>query len=671
MKKAMKKLVVAVLAFTMMAGMFVTAQAAELPVQGLYEQNFDSLYTGIFGGGGWKNRIPVGDDYQMAVCKINGNWDVYSNASEFGNSETGKCLKIAPTGGVELDFELYHGGVSVLEFDIRSKDPLEVATSHVFQLDYRTNAGWEGGLHMNMDNSVTVSGSQKSGNYTMDEWHHVKYVMDVPGNVKAMYFDDEFIYAGTLDSTGTASSVMMVRLTSSDTLCNVYVDNLKINNYAEGTANIAELNVNMPEGDSASVEDMFLTADVCVTNFDAAEKVKFQTSSDNSSWSDIGVAPIVNGVATLTIPQGFVRAQILAGNDYVLATTESVDASALEFTELKKFSMNFSRVTSYDWGSYNYYINANRGGFGTYNPDACQFDFAAVVNTEGVNLNDGIRGECLKLTATSSSEATFHPLGFKEDFLGMTKAAYNAAEGDNYNEKMDAQYVVIQGSFNSPDFNTAKYLFIPHAADVTSANVTWMTECCPVITKNVGEDTTELKIGKDSVIIEKDTWYTVANVIDLKNSTAYMFVDGKYVGKHDFGASYANLLQVRRLTVTLSNVDSTDENSVLYFDDFSVYTVKYPSEIEATDYASDNKVVYSVKNDGTQRNISAITAVYTVEDGVQTLDKAYVTPLSFEAGELYKRASVDIDVTTEGKIVKTLYLKYPSNLTPLCTPHVK
>ena len=671
MKKAMKKLVVAVLALTMCVGMFVTTQAAELPVTGLYEQNFDSLYTGVFGGGGWKNRIPVGDDYQMAVCKLTGNWDVYDNASEFGNSEAGKCLKIAPSGGVELDFELYHSGVSVLEFDIRSKDPLEVATSHVFQLDYRTDVQWESGLHMNMDNSVTVSDSQKSGNYTMDEWHHVKYVMDVPGNVKAMYFDDEFIYAGTLDSSGSASSVMMVRLTSSDTLCNVYIDNLKINNYEDGTANIAELNVNMPEGDSASVEDMFLTADVEATNFDAAEKVKFQTSSDNSSWSDIGVAPIVNGVASLTIPQGYVRAQILAGNDYVLATTDSVDASALEFTELKKFSMNFNLVTSYDWGSYNYYINANRDGFGTYNPDGCQFDFAAVVNTEGINTNDGIHGECLKLTATPSSEATFHPLGQKEDFLGMTSAAYNAAEGDNYNEKMEAQYVVIQGSFNSPDFNTNKYLFIPHAADVSGANLTWMTACCPVISKNVGEDTTELIIGEDSVIIEKDTWYTVANVIDLKNSTAYMFVDGKYAGKYDFSESYANLLQVRRLTVTLSAVDLTDENSVLYFDDFTSYTVKYPSEIEVTDYTADDKVVYSVKNDGTARTISAITTVYTVENGVMTLDKAYVTPMSFEAGEFYKRTSADIDVSTDGKVVKTLYLNYPANITPLCAPHVK
>lgn len=516
--------------------------------------------------------------------------------------------------------------------------------------------------------SINTSGSV-NGKATIlpKTWHNFRYIFDYQG--ESVYFykllDHQLIEVTKL-AASDFGMLNYIYLPNQLT----YYDNVRIAKY--DTAPSVSLSVGgAAAADTFTVGNLFTRATATLTNCPMATSVVFKNNGNVIATAPVGA----DGTASAGVIPGDITAHVMCGaNEVTVSSTVSVEG--VSGTQSKYFSMDFTNVVNHPscyadgktkWGDYNYYIKDNRAGFGTGNASKMQFNYARNTSANGVDLKEGVHGEAVLLTSKSGTEGNdlFSFWARSDDpgiYYGVSQAEYDAAPGASYSEKMAAQYIVVQASYRFLDFNAERHLIMPFFTNAGGTQLSWARQSCVKVEASAGADVSKMVMygnGAEIAEVRTNTWYTVTNVIDLKNATSWVFMDGEMKAKCDFSSEedMDTLINIYEIL----NYQEKPESGIseTYIDDFCVYSLAFTNEI--ADPAADGSI--TIKNDGSAREMSIITAIYTDSD-CKKLEKTVITPANLAAGELQKKVTPNAALTS-GQTAKTIYVNNLTDIKPL------
>ena len=221
-----------------------------------------------------------------------------------------------------------------------------------------------------------------------------------------------------------------------------------------------------------------------------------------------------------------------------------------------------------------------------------------------------------------------------------------------------------------PDFDGAKYIF---SNMYNSDGVRWSQKGCCVISAYSDDDSEHGRLtlmgdknAKSEMSLEKNTWYKVTNVIDLKASKSYVFVDGDFAVSASFKQAVPELFNVNRVVVQVSQSGlEKGTESKLYFDNFLISSVTVPytenlgvkdfkafiNGVETTNAAAGELSFKTVmKNDGSDQNVRFIAVIYS-DSSMTKIKSVKVLSEDFD-GVFEKTADIKAGTISEGETAK-------------------
>lgn len=535
-----------------------------------------------------------------------------------------------------------------------------------------TGSGWMSSAYNQIcvDSDGTIRSGGNGVGYTvikqaeLNTWHNIKYVFEKKTEGVRIY---EFVDGALVADSGMMTAITEFHLVHIPNY--TYYDNVKVVKY--DAAPSVSLSGGAAAPDTLTAENLFTKVTATLADCPMATSVVFKNNGDVIATAPVGA----DGTASASVTSGEITAHVMCGAN-VIAVSDAVTVEGVSGTQSKYFSMDFTNVVNYadcytdgqtNWGNYNYYVHNNRDGFGTSNTSHMQLNTDRTTGANGVDLKDGAHGEAVLLTGESGTvgDNTFGVWARSDNpgiYYGLSQEEYNAAPGASYSEKMAAQYIVMQSSYRFPDFNAEKHLMIPFFTNASGARISWGGQGYAKVEASAGANTSKMVMcgnGAEITAVQTDTWYTVTNVIDLKNATSYLFVDGEMKVKYDFSSAENMSTLINIYEIVNYQLKPDSGRSEMYIDDFSVYALSFANDI--ADPAADGSI--TIQNDGSARDMSIITAIYT-DSACKRLDNVVITPADFAAGELQKKVTPDV-TPASGQTAKTIYVNNLTDIKPL------
>lgn len=544
--------------------------------------------------------------------------------------------------------------------------------------------------------------------YEPNTWHTLRYVFENDGTNTCVYrycdgqliaFKENMVYDNSFKYTG------MNRMES--LYSGLHFDDISIAMLANAPSVSLTINGGLAEEDY-SVKDVLtseLTATATVSNSTTATHVRFKDAAGNVLGT---VALDASGQAELAVQPGTITAEaiVTAGSStHVVAASEPQTAGGVASEKKYYFYNSYDATLTPEWDSenqiyYDYYGNdgvpetrwstlnyyasrpANNKWACMINKDGMYGNTANVdgntVSATGFSLPEDKEGHTIavKMTCLSAQNSVFKPwigIGFDpkgaekggkasdnsagwDKFYGMSPTEYKTAGGtaENYEEVMKSAYVVIEQSYKFEDFNVGRNLMMPNWFTVTG-NHTWYHRYGGVFVGKSETDTAELTTTNNKSLgsVTKGHWYRITSIYDIKNGVYDVFINGDYKNRDVFthGRNTESELQN---TICMSEIidwyDRDNADSAMYMDDFSIYMTSF----EGNEISDPANGVVSIKNDGTARDISIITAAYSDEECIQ-LAGVVVDSAKLDAGDLHK--TVTLTGAPAGVKTKTFFIE--------------
>lgn len=497
----------------------------------------------------------------------------------------------------------------------------------------------------------------------LKKWYNLRLCIDTNRSIQTAFLDGELIYKGALNKAPLA------RLNI--TLKDAYIDNFSVTQKNEKP----QLQIQAFEnGGDISVKNMHNSVAVGAAYYPLTSSIKIETSADGVlNWVPVYEGVAENGIMeAMVYSEGYVRAAAYCG-DLLLAVSEPAETSGLKFTENTRLSLGYYKAASKagggTWGDYNAEMLYNPETIGAVNAGAqMETNTGAIVGAKGVDTMTAQHGEAVLLTAQGGvSDARFDPMCAYE--FGMLKSGYDSA-GGTHAEKTAGRYIIMSADVMCPDFDGAKYIF---SNMYNSDGVRWSQKGCCVISAYSDDDSEHGSLTvmgdknvKSEMSLEKNTWYKVTNVIDLKESKSYVFVNSEFAVSASFKQAIPELFNVNRVVVQVSQSGLGEgTESKLYFDNFLISSVTVPytenlgvkdfkafiNGVETPDAAAGELSFKTVmKNDGSDQNVRFIAVIYS-DSSMTKIKSVKVLSEDFD-GVFEKTADIKAGTISEGETAK-------------------
>ena len=733
MRKITKKIISTLITLTMLVSVYTTAVFADTAqtqaamatdinawqvVQDLDSRNFNGLDA---------SSVASSTNIGSIVSKVSGNWAL---STTYKTGASGEGLQLIDGGEIQLRPDRFTaantaGKIYRVTYDFC----LDALPTSELGWDIKFNtAGWKSGFHILADGSVKLAGAAVSS-VKVNEWHNITYVVDYTDGTYECYFDGKL--ANKLQG-GASDKIIVVKIKGAGNsvyLDNVSIALVASTEQSQAPMG-DEINAwNMVQTlDSRNFDGLTASAVASATNIGSivskASGTWALSTTYKSGTSGEGLQA-TSGTTVRLVPSRFSAANA-SGKVYMVKFDFCMDALPsseagwdIKFNTsgwksgfhifadgtVKLAGATVSSININEWHNIAYVVDFTAG---TY---VCYFD-GEQANTLSGGASEPIpamdivaNGNNVYLDNVSISLVEKNPdyvsYIYNEDFDGgLTAGKWLVAENVAYydpaswTQSSDIKHGDSGKSVYIPGSHLDVYLNRITHSDHWAVSVDLYFDQLPASGANYEISTKAIVNGVEGwhyaslranadewtisgvhggsadvdgkkVTIKEDNWVNLMLEWDMNKKEHYVYVDNELYGVVDM-SDFDSIVLFRLFS----------DNVAYYMDNFKFWDVADEEpvfEIQPTRYylSSSNvtKAIIAVENDGSERSLVAITAAYSETSGTKKLESVVVTPITFAAGELYKKGSAKLNADYSGGDVKTMFVETTDTLKPITAPH--